>query len=85
MQDWRPVLTIPARLMAQTDVEEVLADGVQVGNRWIMACSAEADVRQQDRVVFSSMKDKVFDVVGNNFQQTDLLIQHVVLVERNIQ
>lgn len=84
-QDWRTIHTIPARLVAQTDVEEVLADGVQVGNRWVMACSAEVDVKQQDRVMFASMKDKVFDVVGNNFQQTDLLIQHVTLVERNIQ
>jgi head-tail adaptor len=84
-QNWRTVAVIPARLMAQTDIEEVVADGMQVGNRWMMACSAVADVRQQDRITFSSMKDKVFDVVGNNYQQTDLLIQHVALVERNIQ
>ena len=85
IQEWKPVVTIPARLVAQTDVEEILADGVQVGNRWTMACSAEVDVKQQDRVTFASLKDKVFDVVGNNFQQTDLLLQHVMLVERNIQ
>ncbi len=85
VQEWKPVYTIPARLMAQTDVEEVLADGVGVGNRWMMACSADIDVKQEDRIIFASLKDKVFDVVGNNFQQTDLLIQHVTLVERNKQ
>jgi hypothetical protein len=40
------------------------------------------DIQAHDRVTFPSQPDRIFDVIGTDEGQTELLIQKVGLVER---
>jgi head-tail adaptor len=79
---WRPMMTIPARLINKADSESVIGDGIQPSAQWEMFVHSDCDIQPQDRVRIIGDNSRVFEVVGNDRGQSTLLIQKVGLVER---
>ena len=81
-ETWRKVAEYNARLTNQSDTESIVGGGIQPSAGWNVTLPVSADVMAHDRVYVVGDESKYYDVVGTDFGQTDLLVQHVGLVER---
>lgn len=79
---WRPMMTVPARLVNKADSESVIGDGIQPSAQWEMFVHSDCEIQPHDRVRITGDNSRVFEVVGNDRGQSTLLIQKVGLVER---
>ena len=80
-QDWRVVMTIPARLVNKQNNEVVMGDAIKVTCSWILVAPITADILAKDRVSMDEDSRHYFDVVATNSGQTNLLVQHIGLQE----
>jgi len=48
---------------------------------WTLVASRNADVMPEDRVRIQGDSSRYWDVVGTDFGKTELLLQHISLVE----
>jgi head-tail adaptor len=81
-ETWRKVADYKGRLSNQSDTESIVGGGIQPLAGWNVTLPVSADVMAHDRVYVTGDDSKYYDVVGTDFGQTDLLVQHVGLVER---
>jgi len=81
-ETWRKVAEYKGRLSNQSDTESIVGGGIQPSAGWNITLAVSADVMAHDRVYIVGDESKYYDVVGTDFGQTDLLVQHVGLVER---
>ena len=81
-ETWRKVADYKGRLSNQSDTESIVGGGIQPSAGWSVTLPVSADVMAHDRVYVTGDDSKYYDVVGTDFGQTDLLVQHVGLVER---
>jgi head-tail adaptor len=81
-ETWRKVADYKGRLSNQSDTESIVGGGIQPSAGWTVTLPVGADVMAHDRVYVTGDDSKYYDVVGTDFGQTDLLVQHVGLVER---
>ena len=81
-ETWRKVADYKGRLSNQSDTESIVGGGIQPSAGWNVTLPVSADVMAHDRVYVTGDDSKYYDVVGTDFGQTDLLVQHVGLVER---
>jgi head-tail adaptor len=81
-ETWRKVADYKGRLSNQSDTESIVGGGIQPSAGWNVTLPVSADVMAHDRVYITGDDSKYYDVVGTDFGQTDLLVQHVGLVER---
>lgn len=79
---WRKISTLPARMINKSDAEQIIDDAVRSTAVWEMLVHASADILAHDRVTFPGEADRIFDVIGTDQGQTELLVQKVGLVER---
>lgn len=84
LNDWRKINTCKCRLMNKADAEKQIAGGIEQVANWIMLAGIEIDIRPRDRVYKSNSNDKCWEVVGSDSGQTELLIQHIDLVEHSV-
>ncbi len=81
-ETWRKVADYKGRLSNQSDTESIVGGGIQPSAGWSVTLPVSADVMAHDRVYVTGDDSKYYDVVGTDFGQTDLLVQHCGLVER---
>jgi head-tail adaptor len=81
-ETWRKVADYKGRISNQSDTESIVGGGIQPSAGWSVTLPVSADVMAHDRVYVTGDDSKYYDVVGTDFGQTDLLVQHVGLVER---
>ena len=81
-ETWRKVAEYNARLTNQSDTEGIVGGGIQPSAQWTLIVSVAADVMPQDRVYLIGDDSRYWDVIGTDFGQTELLVQHCGLVER---
>ena len=81
-ETWRKVADYKGRLSNQSDTESIVGGGIQPSAGWNVTLPVSADVMAHDRVYVTGDDSKYYDVIGTDFGQTDLLVQHVGLVER---
>jgi head-tail adaptor len=79
---WRPMMTVPARLINKADAESVIGDGIQPTATWDLYVHSDAQIQPHDRIRIAGDNTRIFDVVGNDRGQSTLLIQKIGLVER---
>lgn len=79
---WRKIAILPARLINKSDAEQILDDTVRPTAVWEMLVHSSSDIQAHDRITFVGGGDRVFDVIGTDQGQTELLVQKVGLVER---
>ena len=66
----------------QSDTESIVGGGIQPSAQWTLIVATSADVMPQDRVYLVGDASRYWDVIGTDFGQTELLVQHCGLVER---
>lgn len=81
-ETWRKVAEYNARITNQSDTESIVGGGIQPSAQWTLVVATSADVMPQDRVYLVGDASRYFDVIGTDFGQTELLVQHCGLVER---
>ena len=81
-ETWRKVAEYNARITNQSDTESIVGGGIQPSAQWTLIVSTSADVMPQDRVYLIGDASRYWDVIGTDFGQTELLVQHCGLVER---
>ena len=81
-ETWRKVAEYNARLTNQSDTESIVGGTIASSAQWTLIIAVGADVMPQDRVYRVGDEAKYYDVVGSDFGQTELLLQHCGLVER---
>lgn len=81
-ETWRTIQTAFVRLTNTSDQETVVGGGIASAGSWVMLCDRSLDVMANDRIYQEDRPDHYFEVVGTDFGQTQLLVQHVLLVER---
>jgi head-tail adaptor len=81
-ETWRKVAEYNARLTNQSDTESIVGGSIASSAQWTLIIAVGADVMPQDRVYRIGDDSKYYDVVGSDFGQTELLVQHCGLVER---
>ena len=80
-ETWRELSTVPARFRNNDDNEQMIGDSVQSISTWTMLCDRNADVMVYDRVRSATLPGYYWEVSGTDFGQTNLIIQHVDLVQ----
>ena len=81
-ETWRKVAEYNARITNQSDTESIVGGGIQPSAQWTLIVATSADVMPQDRVYVVGDASRYWDVIGTDFGQTELLVQHCGLVER---
>jgi head-tail adaptor len=81
-ETWRKVAEYNARLTNQSDTESIVGGAIASSAQWTLIVAVGADVMPQDRVYRVGDDARYYDVIGTDFGQTELLVQHVGLVER---
>lgn len=81
-ETWRKVAEYNARITNQSDTESIVGGGIQPSAQWTLIVATSADVMPQDRVYLVGDASRYWDVIGTDFGQTELLVQHCGLVER---
>lgn len=81
-ETWRKVAEYNARLSNQSDTESIVGGSIASSAQWTLIVAVSADVMPQDRVYVVGVDGKYYDVIGSDFGQTELLVQHCGLVER---
>ena len=81
-ETWRKVAEYNARITNQSDTESIVGGGIQPSAQWTLVVATSADVMPQDRVYVVGDASRYWDVIGTDFGQTELLVQHCGLVER---
>ena len=81
-ETWRKVAEYNARITNQSDTESIVGGGIQPSAQWTLIVGVAADVMPQDRVYLIGDDSRYWDVIGTDFGQTELLVQHCGLVER---
>ena len=81
-ETWRKVAEYNARVTNQSDTESIVGGGIQPSAQWTLIVATSADVMPQDRVYLVGDASRYWDVIGTDFGQTELLVQHCGLVER---
>lgn len=80
-ETWRELATVPARFRNNDDNEQMIGDSVQSISTWTMICDRNADVMVYDRVRSATLPGYYWEVSGTDFGQTNLIVQHVDLVQ----
>lgn len=80
-QDWRVIMTIPARLVNKQNNEVVMGDAIKVSCSWVLVAPVTANILAKDRIVVDKDSRHYFDVVATDAGQTNLLVQHIGLQE----
>jgi len=80
-ETWRPIATFPARFRNNADNEQMIGDSLQSISKWTMLCDRNADVMVHDRVRTDAIPGYYWEVSGTDFGQTNLIIQHVDMVQ----
>jgi len=81
-ETWRKVADYKGRLSNQSDTESIVGGAIASSAQWTLIVAVAADVMPQDRVYLVGDDSRYFDVIGTDFWQTELLVQHCGLVER---
>jgi head-tail adaptor len=81
-ETWRKVAEYNARLTNQSDTESIVGGAIASSAQWTLIIATSADLMPQDRVYVVGVDSKYYDVIGTDFGQTELLVQHCGLVER---
>ncbi len=81
-ETWRKVADYKGRLSNQSDTESIVGGAIASSAQWTLIVAVAADVMPQDRVYLVGDDSRYFDVIGTDFGQTELLVQHCGLVER---
>jgi hypothetical protein len=81
-ETWRKVAEYNARLTNQSDTESIVGGSIASSAQWTLVIAVGADVMPQDRVYRVGDEAKYYDVIGSDFGQTELVVQHCGLVER---
>ena len=81
-ETWRKIAEYNARLTNQSDTESIVGGTIASSAQWTLIIAVGADVMPQDRVYRVGDDSKYYDVVGSDFGQTELVVQHCGLVER---
>jgi len=81
-ETWRKVAEYNARLTNQNDTASIVGGVIASSAQWTLIIAVGADVMPQDRVYRVGDDGKYYDVIGSDFGQTELLVQHCGLVER---
>lgn len=81
-ETWRKVADYKGRLSNQSDTESIVGGAIASSAQWTLIVAVAADVMPQDRVYLVGDESRYFDVIGTDFGQTELLVQHCGLVER---
>jgi len=81
-ETWRKVAEYNARLTNQSDTESIVGGGIQPSAQWTLVVATSADVMPQDKIYLVGDDTRYWDVIGTDFGQTELLVQHIGLVER---
>ena len=68
-------------LVAQ-NLKQIIDQAVRPTAVWEMLVHASTDIQANDRITFTGQDDRIFDVIGTDQGQTELLIQKIGLVER---
>lgn len=80
--DWRKIGTHKGRLMAGPGVEGQIGGGIEVLSKWRLLLPSIADVLPRDRIYKTGDTKMYWEVVGSDTGQSELLIQHVDLMEK---
>jgi head-tail adaptor len=80
-ETWRKVAEYNARLINKSDSERIIGGGIQPTASWTLTVPVTADIMPHDRIYLVGDESRVYEVIGTDFGQTDLLIQHVGLQE----
>ena len=81
-ETWRKVAEYNARVTNQSDTESIVGVAIASSAQWTLIVAVAADVMPQDRVYLIGDDSRYWDVIGTDFGQTELLVQHCGLVER---
>lgn len=81
-ETWRKVAEYNARITNQSDTETIVGGSIASSAQWTLIVATSADVMPQDRVYVVGDSSRYWDVIGTDFGQTELLVQHCGLVER---
>lgn len=78
---WSKIKSIKGRLINTGDSESVRSNSFTMSGTWTLVASRNADVMPEDRVRIQGDNSRYWDVVGTDFGKTELLLQHISLVE----
>lgn len=80
-ETWRKVATYNGRMVNKVDSESVIGGGIQPSASWVLTVAVDADIMSHDRIYIVGNSDRYYEVIGTDFGQSDLLVQHVGLQE----
>ena len=78
---WRKIATVDARLQNKRNTETIIGDALQPQCFWVLVADRNTDILCYDRIRADSMKDSYFEVTATDFGQSQLIVQHVDLVQ----
>lgn len=78
---WSKIGTIKGRMINTGDSENVRSNGFTMGGSWTLVASRNADIMPQDRIRIPGDSSQYFDVIGTDFGKTELLLQHISLIQ----
>jgi hypothetical protein len=79
---WAKVAEVVARFTNQSDSEAQPGGGIEPVADWTLITSIAVVVEPRDRVFMVGDRTRFWEVVGSDAGQTDLLIQHISMLER---
>ena len=80
-ETWRVIDTHRGRIVNNSDRESIVGGGIQSSATWTLTLPVASDVMTHDRIRIVGDDSRYYEVVGSDFGQTDLLVQHIGLVE----
>lgn len=80
-ETWRVIGTHKGRIVNNSDREGIVGGGAQPTATWTLTLPVASDVMPHDRIRIVGDDSRYYEVVGSDFGQTDLLVQHIGLVE----
>lgn len=78
---WRKIATVNARLQNKKNSEDVVGNALQPICYWSLVVDRNVDILCYDRIRADSVKDSYFEVTATDFGQSQLIVQHVDLVQ----
>lgn len=78
---WAKIASIKGRLINTGDSEGVRSNSFTMGGSWTLVASRNADILSQDRIRLPGDTSVYWDVIGTDFGKTELLVQHISLLQ----
>jgi hypothetical protein len=78
---WSKIKSIKGRMINTGDSENVRSNSFTMSGAWTLVASRNADIMPEDRVRIQGDTSRYWDVIGTDFGKTELLVQHISLVE----